>query len=168
MRTAQHQKGRAQYLTIGGALGATAVAESLIVPLMPKRKDKDLLHDTVFDTDMVVMNVESTAAGFIDVLSLRSFERTSPTIRRLEQRVKTLEERLEQLEENRAELLKHLEPRVVVLRELARDEAKQEVLEYFRTHPGSYPSDAAIELRLAAALVRDLSLELMREGLLAG
>lgn len=61
-----------------------------------------------------------------------------------------------------------LEPRVVVIRDISRDQAKQELLHYFKEHPQSYPSDAALELRLDAALVREVCSELIQAGILEG
>lgn len=61
-----------------------------------------------------------------------------------------------------------LQSQVVVLREITRDQAKGELKEFFRQHGDEqrYPSDAAIALRLDAALVRELCDELTAEGLL--
>ncbi len=61
--------------------------------------------------------------------------------------------------------LARLEGEVVVVREITREEAKREVLGYFRRRRRvTYPSDAAAALRLDAALVRDLCHELEQEG----
>lgn len=75
------------------------------------------------------------------------------TVRFLQARVSMLEEQAEH---------------VSVLREVTREDAKREVLDYYRQHPGRYPSDVALALSLDSALVRDLCLELTSEGLLEG
>ena len=80
-------------------------------------------------------------------------------LRELQRRIEGLQERVQALEDERR-------PKVIVLREVGRAQAKREVLEYFRTHPGVYPSDVAIALRLESATVRDLCDELIAEGVL--
>ena len=53
---------------------------------------------------------------------------------------------------------------VLVVRTVTRAQAKQELLDYFRQNPETYPSDAAISLSLDPELARDLSEELVAEG----
>lgn len=77
------------------------------------------------------------------------------TVRSLQERVRALEDQ-------------QLVPAVFVVRDLSPSEAKRELLEYFQKNPGTYPSDAATALRLDSAVVRDLCLELVGEGLLEG
>jgi hypothetical protein len=79
----------------------------------------------------------------------------------IDKELSDLRARVEALE---ASLSEH----VVVLRELSRDDAKRELIEFFRTHETAYPSDAAGELRLDAETVRDLCAELARDGVLRG
>jgi hypothetical protein len=79
----------------------------------------------------------------------------------LRQTVTSLQERVQALEQQ-------LVPSVIVLREISAEEAKRELLDYFNAHPDSYPSDAAVALRLDSEVVRDLCRELVDQGLLAG
>jgi hypothetical protein len=75
--------------------------------------------------------------------------------------VHSLQERVRALEQQ-------LTPSVFVVRDLSPEQAKKELLDYFQRNPGTYPSDAALALKLDSAVVRDLCLELVEEGLLAG
>lgn len=79
-----------------------------------------------------------------------------------------LRDRVRQLEDRLRAVEAVLEPAEVELREVPRDQAKRELLNYFKENPGQYPSDAAVALNLDAPLVRDLCLELVSEGRLEG
>jgi hypothetical protein len=59
-----------------------------------------------------------------------------------------------------------LRPRAIELRNIPREQAKAEVLDFFIDRGRSYPSDAARDLRLDPILVVDLCDELEREGLI--
>ncbi|MBM3475080.1 MAG: hypothetical protein FJX75_17605 [Armatimonadetes bacterium] len=53
----------------------------------------------------------------------------------------------------------------LVLREgVARDEARAEIAAYVREHPGSFPFDVAIALRLSPDLVGEVVEELIADG----
>lgn len=84
-----------------------------------------------------------------------------PELASLRVTVSSLQERVRALEDQ-------LVPTVVVVRELSPAEAKRELLEYFKSNPDTYPSDAATALRLDSAVVRDLCRELVDDGLLGG
>lgn len=88
-------------------------------------------------------------------------------VKALRQVVGELRKLVQELQE-RVQTLEAREGNVIVVRSLSRDEAKAEVLAYFREHPDSYPSDVAAELSLDAALVRDLAQELVADGRLQG
>jgi len=79
----------------------------------------------------------------------------------LRQTVTSLQERVQALEQQ-------LAPSVIVLREISAEQAKRELLDYFKAHPDSYPSDAAVALGLDSEVVRDLCRDLVDQGLLAG
>ena len=86
---------------------------------------------------------------------------TKEEVLALRKTVDALRHRVLALEDERREVL-------LVVRQVSRKEAKQEVLSYIQRHPGSYPSDAALALSLDPALVRDLAAELVKDGLLEG
>jgi len=87
-------------------------------------------------------------------------------VRQLREREQTLESQLESLRDRVQVMEQRLADEVVVVREVSEDDAKTELLAYFREHPDAYPSDAAMALRLDSAWVRDLCDTLVGEGFL--
>lgn len=79
-----------------------------------------------------------------------------PEFEELTKELGSLRERITALEEQSI--------KTIVIREISEAQARAELLEYFQSHPNTYPSDAATELRLDAAVVRDLCQELAEEG----
>ena len=76
----------------------------------------------------------------------------------LRQEVEWIKQRLSELEERIPE------EKVIVLREISREEAKQEIQQLFSSGRTLYYSDIAEELRLDLKLVVDLCLELQVSG----
>ena len=85
-------------------------------------------------------------------------EQSMEAIDVLEQKVEELEERVAYLEAASPE------EKVIVLRELTRDEAKTEILELFSRQQALYYSDIAEQLRLDLELVVDICNELESAG----
>ena len=80
------------------------------------------------------------------------------SIKRLERRVKALEVELTKVRD----LLP--EEEVIVLRELSKEEAKQEIRDLFTAGGTWYYSDIVRRLKLDAEMVVDICNELMEEG----
>lgn len=55
---------------------------------------------------------------------------------------------------------------ILILRDIPREQAREEILQFFLNNPGSYPSDAALALRIDSEVARDLALEMKADGLL--
>ena len=83
-----------------------------------------------------------------------------------ESKVAKLGQTVAELENKVAQLSSLVRSREAELRDVPRDQAKEEVLDYFIDGGSSYPSDAARALRLDALLVLELCEELEAEGLL--
>jgi len=56
-------------------------------------------------------------------------------------------------------------PELVLREDVARGEARAEVAAYIREHPGSFPFDIAIALRLSPDLVGEVVEELIADGI---
>ena len=110
--------------------------------------------------------VVGAAANVVELSHVRIHGLQGPTaktdvyeraLRELTAHVQALREEVDQL--------KSQAQRVVVIREVTRDEAKQLVLaKYQSTQQEIYPSDVALELCLEPELVQELTDELVAEG----
>ena len=85
----------------------------------------------------------------------------APVAPELLEEMRAIKERIARLEQATATT-------VIVVRPVKKRQAKKELLDFFRGHPGAYPSDAAIALQLDPARSRDLCAELVHEGKLEG
>jgi len=54
--------------------------------------------------------------------------------------------------------------RVIEVRDVTRDKAKQEIIEYLKAHRHTYPSDISDDLKIDYDLVLEVMAELKREG----
>jgi hypothetical protein len=132
------------------------------------RAPKDvLLHDV--DVFSRLDTSESLRDGIRQVFSSFALERmaapsheaaTKAELHALRQTVEALQARLRCLEQ-------HAE-REIVIREIPEEQARTELVAFFRDHPGTYPSDAAVALGLDPALARDIAAGVVKDGLLEG
>ena len=103
-------------------------------------------------TQQVTMNIPLGALGFADFLYLvRENALLQQEIEQIIQRLSELEERIP-------------EEKVIVLREISREQAKQEIQQLFSDGRTLYYSDIAEELRLDLQLVVDVCRELEEGG----
>jgi hypothetical protein len=102
------------------------------------------------------------AAGRVAVGGAAKAQRAveAPISAAFQEELRDLRSRLEVLEQ----VLQKSTPTVIVLRKISEEEARAELLQFYEKNPNSYPSDAAIDLRLDPELVRDLSAKLVRDG----
>ena len=81
-----------------------------------------------------------------------------------ESKIELLESRVDALEKEVKKLKKREEEKVIVLRDISRDQVKREVLELFQRDKPLFYSDIAELLRLDLATVVEICEELIAEG----
>lgn len=97
--------------------------------------------------------------GLLVSLRLQSLEEENALLKTLlGEKIAELEARVAKIEEAQPE------EKIIVLREMPREEAKQAIMEMFSEDRVLYFSDIAEELRLELPLVVELCQELMQEG----
>ncbi len=84
-------------------------------------------------------------------------EQRDSEIRELKARVAALEEQVARLEENSVE-------KVIILREITKEEAKAEIIDLFATGEILYYSDISERLRIDLEMVVEICRELKAEG----